>query len=504
MSSLRYREQAEWVGNPRDEMASGRLVPAPVRGIRVEISCAVDLPTLRQEQPPAGARADPLREMALLWERQGCPEGLLLEGAALDRAAAYAAAHASDLLDQERDLLERSQQAAERTRGLQRQSALLRALLTVVVLAGVAAMHLVLQAREQAAAHRQAEQMWQQELSAAQVSLAAAQARATIEAEGRLAAERDRAVARQRLLAELEAARAGRSRSLVNASGAAVGDDRDLALLLAVEAARLWPGDGAPADVQAALFRALGHARWEEVLIPTAGAAAPAAAWLGPDGRVLALDADGRACLWDASSGQRLLTLEGADAGVQRVAWSGDGHRLALLLPAGAVHLWDAELGTPGAALEGDEGPVMDLAWSPGADRLLTLHLDGHVVVWDATTGRRLLELRDLPGTVAGQWAAEGAALVLYQGDGTITRRAAATGEVLSVIAGPQEELSRFLASRRAGSLAYSLDGGEHIYLGATADLADLACARATRNLTPAEWQRHLGDDAPYRPTCPR
>ena len=32
--------------------------------------------------------------------------------------------------------------------------------------------------------------------------------------------------------------------------------------------------------------------------------------------------------------------------------------------------------------------------------------------------------------------------------------------------------------------------------------LIDLACARAGRSLTPAEWSRLVGDDVPYRATC--
>jgi hypothetical protein len=33
-------------------------------------------------------------------------------------------------------------------------------------------------------------------------------------------------------------------------------------------------------------------------------------------------------------------------------------------------------------------------------------------------------------------------------------------------------------------------------------DLIAMACARLTRNLTPAEWQQYLGSE-PYRKTCP-
>jgi WD40 repeat protein len=65
-----------------------------------------------------------------------------------------------------------------------------------------------------------------------------------------------------------------------------------------------------------------------------------------PDGRRLAAGAhDGRTHVWDATSGELVLTLPGDEAAVKATAWSRDGTRLAALDASGAVRIWDARPG---------------------------------------------------------------------------------------------------------------------------------------------------------------
>lgn len=62
-----------------------------------------------------------------------------------------------------------------------------------------------------------------------------------------------------------------------------------------------------------------------------------------PDGRrILTGSSDGTARLWDAASGDELLTLEGHEPGVSFVAFSSDGSKVVLGCKDGAFTVFDS------------------------------------------------------------------------------------------------------------------------------------------------------------------
>jgi WD40 repeat protein/serine/threonine protein kinase len=171
-----------------------------------------------------------------------------------------------------------------------------------------------------------------------------------------------------------------------------------------------------------------------------------------PDGRRLASASwDATVKVWDAASGQEMLTFRGHQDRVNGVAFSPDGRRLASSSRDLTVKVWDAG-GTPEAlVLRGHRDSVQGVAFSPDGRRLASASPDATIKVWDVASG---LETLTLTGTMGGVHAVafspDGRLLATGNDDTTVKLWDAATGKETLTFNGHQ---SHPLA------LAFSPDG---------------------------------------------
>jgi WD40 repeat protein len=114
--------------------------------------------------------------------------------------------------------------------------------------------------------------------------------------------------------------------------------------------------------------------------------------------------------------------------------------------------------------------PVREIAFSPDGKYFASGSVSGEVFVWEAGTGKNVTALSSPGSSIVG--------LSFRPGEGALTV-GTETGTALLW------DLSLF-------------DTGTEVepYL-------ELACSRAVRNFTRAEWGQYLGEDNPYQPTCP-
>ena len=76
------------------------------------------------------------------------------------------------------------------------------------------------------------------------------------------------------------------------------------------------------------------------------------------------------------------------------MAFSPDGKRIVTGSGDETVKVWDAETGQEVLTLKGHAGAVISVAFSPDGKRIVSGSEDRTVKVWDAETGQELLALK--------------------------------------------------------------------------------------------------------------
>ena len=233
-------------------------------------------------------------------------------------------------------------------------------------------------------------------------------------------------------------------------------------------------------------------------------------AGFSPDGDLaLTGHADGIVALWDAASGRQLRTLPTAGATVLAAAFGPDGGLLATASGAegveqyterGTLEVWDTRTGRRLHTLAGHALGVTSISFAREGDLMATGSLDGTVRIWSTVTWRPLHELDHAAPEVRGvaevhvSFSEDGRILLAHGG---LKARAweAATG--LRVFSDDMAAAAAMGENARdIVTLQSALDVFACELCGDREELLDLAERRVSRELTPEERERYLGDDA--------
>jgi WD40 repeat protein len=118
--------------------------------------------------------------------------------------------------------------------------------------------------------------------------------------------------------------------------------------------------------------------------------------WLSPDERYLgSLTFEGRATLWDLTTGEELAELTNEEARGDWLAFSPSGDQLALLFNDGRIGVWDVAAGVQKFTL--DNMATRTFLFSPDGSLLVTLSPLGGLQIWNTTVDDEMLA-KDLPG----------------------------------------------------------------------------------------------------------
>jgi len=172
-----------------------------------------------------------------------------------------------------------------------------------------------------------------------------------------------------------------------------------------------------------------------------------------PDGsRVAAASADRLARVWDAGSGELLLTLDGHTGLVRGVAFSPDGRQLATSSADGTAKIWDVDSGAELLTLAGHHDEVLRVAFAPDGQTVATSSLDGSTKIWDIKPSgeREWFSLLAHEGEVQAAFDPNGQRLATAGSDGTAHIWDAKTGAHIVAVAGNDSPFT---------ALAFSSDG---------------------------------------------
>jgi WD40 repeat protein len=144
--------------------------------------------------------------------------------------------------------------------------------------------------------------------------------------------------------------------------------------------------------------------------------------------------------VWDAHSGEQLMVLSGHASVVRAVAISPDGRRIVSGSGDNTIRLWDAHNGAQLRVLEGHTSLVSAVAISPDGSKIVSGSWDATVRVWDLYTAAPLMVLKGHTGWVTTVAIAhDGQRIVSGSADKTIRVWSALSAEQQLVLAGHAE-----------------------------------------------------------------
>jgi WD40 repeat protein len=111
-----------------------------------------------------------------------------------------------------------------------------------------------------------------------------------------------------------------------------------------------------------------------------------------PDGTKLVAGsyANNSPIIFNSSTWQPLLTLNGHQSVIRSVDWSPNGTKVASGSDDGIVKVWDAASGIASLTLNAHTGAVNSVAWNPDNRLLATTGVDGKLRIWDTVTAQEI------------------------------------------------------------------------------------------------------------------
>ncbi|MEM7129464.1 MAG: hypothetical protein AAF702_24235, partial [Chloroflexota bacterium] len=117
--------------------------------------------------------------------------------------------------------------------------------------------------------------------------------------------------------------------------------------------------------------------------------------WSQDESKMLTSSSDKTARIWDANTGEELVTLQGHTGSVWQATWSQDESKILTSSDDDTARIWDANTGEELVTLQGHTDSVNQATWSQDESKILTRSSDGTARVWYAEMKNLLVRVCD-------------------------------------------------------------------------------------------------------------
>jgi WD40 repeat protein len=214
----------------------------------------------------------------------------------------------------------------------------------------------------------------------------------------------------------------------------------------------------------------------------------------------------GRVDVWESAGGRSVAGFDYPNDGLYSIGFSADGRRIVIgsgdpsLLNTGEARILDLSTHRQLKILTLGGARPTTVSYSPDGRRLLTASQDGTVKIWDAESGREQVAIAQGGAVSRASWSEDGTRIATASSDQSAQVWDAQNGQELTRIR-HRRPLNGVAFLPDGSSLVTAGDGFLEIHSLRAEQLVQQLCQRIRRNLTSAEWQKHMGT-LPYRPTC--
>jgi WD40 repeat protein len=164
--------------------------------------------------------------------------------------------------------------------------------------------------------------------------------------------------------------------------------------------------------------------------------------------------------VWDTATGDRVQSLDMADAWPWSVALNADGSLVAVGGEDMRVHVFDTVTGEEVLALE-STGVALSIDFSRDGSRIVSAGRDSTARIWDARTGDLLAVLTHSDWVRVARFSPDGSQVVTGSDDGTAVVWDARTGDALYTLA--QDVWVTSAAYSSDGTRLVTADGNDSI-----------------------------------------
>ena len=203
---------------------------------------------------------------------------------------------------------------------------------------------------------------------------------------------------------------------------------------------------------------------WTEIAVLKEHKSQVLRAEFSPDGsRILTLDKEGLAFIWDMQNLNNSVAIEGIIYSNLSVPFNPDGSKIVAISNDGP-NIWDTQTGKKVLNLRTNEEKVSAVKFSPDGKRIITGSADNTTYLWDAKTGKIISTLQDHTHIVfSSEFSPDSRYIITITGDpevSTLDKVArvwdAKTGTQLVTLQGINHDF---------GNIAFSPDGSRIITL---------------------------------------